>query len=69
MVRHLGEAKDSQQILHLLPYWLSKEDLEKDSYVDEQTLLEIDQRQNWWKRYGELKSKNYGGLPEELAQI
>ena len=69
VVRHLGEAKDSQQILHLLPYWLSKEDLEKDSYVDEQTLLEIDQRQNWWKRYGELKSKNYGGLPEELAQI
>ena len=39
VVRHLGEAKDSQQILHLLPYWLSKEDLEKDSYVDEQTLL------------------------------
>jgi reverse gyrase len=36
VVRHLGEAKDSQQILHLLPYWLSKEDMKKDSYVDEQ---------------------------------
>ena len=69
VVQHLGEAKDSQQILHLLPYWLSKEDLKKDSYVDEQALLEIDQRQNWWWRYGELKQKNYQGLPEELAKI
>jgi hypothetical protein len=69
VVQHLGEAKDSQQILHLLPYWLSKEDLKKDSYVDEQALLEIDQRQNWWQRYGELKQKNYQSLPEELAQI
>jgi hypothetical protein len=69
VVQHLGEAKDSQQILHLLPYWLSKEELEKDSYVDEQTLLEIDQRQDWWQLYGELKGKNYEVLPEELAQI
>ena len=69
VVQHLGEAKDSQQILHLLPYWLSKEDLKKDSYVDEQALLKIDQRHNWWRRYGELKQKNYQGLPEELAKI
>jgi uncharacterized protein YjbI with pentapeptide repeats len=69
VVQHLGEAKDSQQILHLLPYWLSKDDLKKDSYVDEQALLKIDQRHNWWRRYGELKQKNHQGLPEELAKI
>ncbi|MEB3310388.1 MAG: ATP-binding protein [Snowella sp.] len=69
VVQHLGEAKDSPQILHLLPYWLSEEDLEKDNYVDEKALLEIDQRQNWWRRYGELKQKNYQSLPKELAQI
>jgi uncharacterized protein YjbI with pentapeptide repeats len=69
VVQHLGEAKDSQQILHLLPYWLSEEDLKKDNYVDDQALLEIDQRQDWWRRYGELKQKNYLGLPEKLAKI
>jgi hypothetical protein len=69
VVQHLGEAKDSPQILHLLPYWLSEEDFKKDTYVDEQALLEIDQRQDWWRCYGELKQKNYQGLPEELAKI
>jgi len=69
VVQHLGEAKDSPQILHLLPYWLSEEDFKKDTYVDDQALLEIDQRQDWWRRYGELKQKNYQGLPEELAKI
>jgi hypothetical protein len=69
VVQHLGEAKDSQQILHLLPYWLSKEDFKKDTYVDEQKLSKIDQRQDWWRRYGELKGKNYDDLPEELAKI
>jgi DNA replication protein DnaC len=69
VVQHLEEVKDSQQILHLLPYWLSKEDLQKDSYVDEKKLLETDQRNDWWQRYGELKQKNYQGLPEELAKI
>jgi uncharacterized protein YjbI with pentapeptide repeats len=68
VVQHLGEAKDSQQILHLLPYWLNEQDL-KNKYVDKQSLIKIDQRQDWWQRYGELKGKNYGGLPEELAQI
>jgi hypothetical protein len=69
VVQHLGEAKDSQQILHLLPYWLSEEDLKKNSYVDEQSLIKIDQRQDWWERYEKLKGENYGGLPKELAQI
>jgi hypothetical protein len=78
VIQHLGEAKDSSQILHLLPYWLSKEDWRKNMYVDEQALLwieqrddwlQVDQRQDWWRRYGELKQKNYSGLPEELAEI
>ncbi|MEB3190399.1 MAG: pentapeptide repeat-containing protein [Snowella sp.] len=69
VVQHLGEAKDSHQVLHLLPYWLSKEELKKDNYVDDKNLLETDQRQNWWQRYGELKGKNYSGLPKELSEI
>ena len=69
VVQHSGEAKDSSQILYLLPYWLSEDDLKKDSYVDEQTLLEIDQRQDWWRLYGILKGTSYQGLPEKLASI
>jgi hypothetical protein len=69
VVQHLGEAKDSQQILHLLPYWLSEDDLKKDNYVDEQRLLETDKRQDWWRLYGTLKRTNYQGLPKELAKI
>lgn len=69
VVRHLEEAKNSSQIFHLLPYWLSREKFKKDNYVDEKKLLGIDQRQDWWRRYGELKQKNYSGLPEELVRI
>ena len=69
VVPHLGETKDSPQILYLLPYWLSKDDLKKDSYVDQQALLKVDQRQDWWRRYGKLRQKIYQNLPEELAKI
>jgi uncharacterized protein YjbI with pentapeptide repeats len=69
VVQHLGEAKYSQQILPILPYCLSEDDLQKENYVDPLMLLKIDQRQDWWRRYGKLKHKNYQGLPKELAQI
>jgi hypothetical protein len=39
---------------------------ESNNYVDEQTLLEQDQRQIWWQSYGEAKGKEYTGLPPEL---
>ena len=34
--------------------------------MNQQNLLEADQRQEWWQAYGGLKQKDYQGLPEEL---
>ena len=55
VVQHLGEVNNSPQILPILPYFIN-------SYY-------TDQRRDWWQRYGELKGKNYSGLPKELAKI
>ncbi|MEQ8996275.1 MAG: pentapeptide repeat-containing protein [Coleofasciculus sp. B1-GNL1-01] len=54
------------QILHVLPYFIP-EDKRKD-YVDENQLLEQDQRQNWWQNYGTVSGYGYTGLPNELNQ-
>ncbi|MBT9318057.1 pentapeptide repeat-containing protein [Leptothoe spongobia TAU-MAC 1115] len=62
------EFRKEGQILHVLPYYRTREDLEKHIYVSESGLLEQDQRQCWWKKYGRLKSKPYNGLPDILNQ-
>ena len=60
--------RELHQILHILPYFITEEEREDESnnYVDEQKLLEKDQRQIWWQYYGEAKGKSYTGLPPEL---
>jgi uncharacterized protein YjbI with pentapeptide repeats len=60
--------RELHQILHILPYFITEEEREYESnnYIDEQKLLEQDQRQLWWQSYGEAKGKNYTGLPPEL---
>jgi uncharacterized protein YjbI with pentapeptide repeats len=60
--------RELHQILHILPYFITEEEREDESnnYVDEQKLLEQDQRQIWWQYYGEAKGKSYTGLPPEL---
>jgi hypothetical protein len=47
--------RELHQILHILPYFITEEEREDESnnYVDEQKLLEQDQRQLWWQSYGE----------------
>jgi hypothetical protein len=65
-----SEFRQEQQILHILPYFLSEKDREEHEeehrYVDQQELLEQDQRQQWWQTYGKLKGYDYDGLPAEL---
>ncbi|MBP0018646.1 MAG: pentapeptide repeat-containing protein [Cyanobacteria bacterium SBLK] len=63
-----GNFKRSGQILHVLPYVQSDSEKRNRIYVDEQKLLEIDQRRDWWRKYGELKGKVYESLPKELEQ-
>jgi uncharacterized protein YjbI with pentapeptide repeats len=62
------EFRKTGQILHLLPYFQSPEEQNQDAYEGEQSLLEQDQRQAWWRTYGQLKEKPYDGLPKELDQ-
>ncbi|MFP4101302.1 NACHT domain-containing protein, partial [Coleofasciculus sp.] len=54
------------QILHVLPYFIPEDKRKK--YVDENQLLEQDQRQNWWQNYGAVSGYGYTGLPNELDQ-
>ncbi|MDJ0899073.1 MAG: pentapeptide repeat-containing protein [Xenococcus sp. MO_188.B8] len=53
------------QLLYLLPYFLKSG---KQYYIDidEENILQEDQRQAWWRNYGKAKGKNYDGLPDEL---
>ena len=63
-----SKFRKPHQILHILPYLLVEEEKKDNNknYVDEQNLLEEDQRQLWWQSYGRAKGKDYKGLPTEL---
>lgn len=63
-----SKFRKPHQILHILPYFVAEEERkdENKNYVDEQNLLEEDQRQLWWQFYGIAKGKDYKGLPPEL---
>lgn len=65
-----SKFRKPHQILHLLPYFMTEEERqdENKNYVDEQKLLEEDQRQLWWQLYGKAKGKDYAGMPSELNQ-
>ncbi len=58
-----GRLRGQQQVLHVLPYFVS----ESEDYVDTQKLLAEDQRHRWWNKYGAAKGLAYEGLPEELS--
>ena len=53
-----------QQVLSILPYRLNDE--EKTEYQDEDQLLGIDQRSEWWQKFGKAKGHQYDSLPEIL---
>jgi len=55
------------QIFYVLPYFLPEDEC-KQHYVDTKKLLQQDQRQLWWKRYGKASGSGYTGLPPELNQ-
>lgn len=59
-----SDFRNDGQILRLLPYYLTDE--EKKDLIDKNNLLKIDQRNEWWKKYGKVIGKNYKSLPKEL---
>jgi uncharacterized protein YjbI with pentapeptide repeats len=61
-----SDFRQPQQILHILPYFVIKDD--RKNYIDNQNLLQQDQRQIWWQKYGNASGRGYDCLPEELKQ-
>ncbi len=54
------------KILHLLPYYITED--KRKEFSDPDNLLEKDQRNDWWKKYGKVTKENYKKLPDELSQ-
>jgi len=61
-----SKFRKPRQLLYILPYFVTKKERDRQKYIDEQNLLEEDQRQVWWQFYGQAKGKHYDGLPPEL---
>lgn len=59
-----GAVKAPGSVIHLLPYYVPPND--RKSYEDPKSLLDIDQRDEWWNRYGKIKGKSYGTIPAKL---
>lgn len=52
-----------RQIVNVIPYLENK----KDDYEDPKELLSVDQRDVWWRRYGQAIGKTYDALPNQLC--
>jgi GAF domain-containing protein len=53
------------QVLHVLPYFIHEED--RNLYVGGEDLLKQDQRQIWWRFYGDVSGIGYKDVPASLA--
>ncbi|WP_339133068.1 MAG: NACHT domain-containing protein [Candidatus Electrothrix sp. GW3-4] len=58
------KLREAKQISSVLPYFVEEE--ERKEFHDPDELLAEDQRQIWWRQYGEAAGKDYAGLPAEL---
>lgn len=56
--------RKENQIIHALPYFVSN--MEVKNYDDPHGILSEDQRELWWKLYGNVTGATYEGLPKEL---
>jgi hypothetical protein len=66
-----SEFRIEGQILHLLPYDNRHEAEQReaqDKWIDKGKLLQQDQRNIWWQRYGDLTGRGYVSLPEILSK-
>lgn len=60
-----NKLKKRKTVLHLLPYFINKND--REGFNDVHNLLLEDQRDEWWRKFGELKAKDFAELPLILA--
>lgn len=59
-----NKFRGEKQILHVLPYFIS--DSESKHYIDEAGIIKEDQRDIWWRNYGNAKGIDYRDMPEDL---
>ncbi len=59
-----GELRKSEQILHILPYFIPES--KRYKYEDPENLLTEDRRDLWWQKYSEVSDNHYAAMPEEL---
>ncbi len=62
-----SKLRGDRQILHVMPYFV-EQTYERKNYIDSEDLLAVDQREQWWKIYGEVSGKGYTGMPQELQR-
>jgi uncharacterized protein YjbI with pentapeptide repeats len=61
-----SKFRKASEILHVLPYLVSEE--ERSAYDDHGNLLAVDQRHQWWDRYGAATGRKYDSVPRELQR-
>ncbi|BAZ26559.1 pentapeptide repeat-containing protein [Kalymmatonema gypsitolerans NIES-4073] len=61
---HSSVLRQIHQTMHILPYFVSEN--QRDNYIDEQELLNEDQRNFWWQNYGKAIGQDFDGLPSDL---
>jgi uncharacterized protein YjbI with pentapeptide repeats len=64
---NINQFRRSEQVLHILSYFEDRKVWKKQEFIDSQKILDQDQRQEWWGKYGVLTGRNYTRLPSELA--
>ncbi|MEZ5040305.1 MAG: pentapeptide repeat-containing protein [Saprospiraceae bacterium] len=55
--------RQERQVLHLLPYFIIDRE---DDFEGDEKILQEDQRDIWWKNYGQLTGQNFPNMPEEI---
>lgn len=60
------EFRQPQQVLHVLPYYVSWGS--SQGYHDTRGLLNNDLRHDWWRLYASAKSRAYSGMPDSLRR-
>jgi len=64
LIQSIGGAIDRSRLMTLQPFYLPS----PERFRGDPEIGRIDQRQEWWRRYGALKGKPYDGLPPPLAR-
>ncbi len=61
---HKSLLREPEQILTALEYHITEE--KRKEFKAEEGLLEIDQRDEWWKNFGEASGEGYSTMPKDL---